>query len=86
MEPNTRRITTANSPRRIAIEWEDIEPQKHTQPPKRTRGVCWCKTRHKWKAQASYKGKQYMLGRYDAYEDAVEARLNFRANYPAYDF
>lgn len=38
------------------------------------KGVCWDKTKNKWKAQIRFKGKNYLLGRFDKKEDAAEAR------------
>ena len=87
MEPITRRITTAKSPRRIPIEWEDWEePEaKYIHSPNPTKGVSWDKTRNKWRAQACYRGKKYALGRYDDYDDAVRARKEFRGKNCAYE-
>lgn len=38
------------------------------------KGVHWDKTKGKWTAQITFKGKNYYLGRYDDIEDAARAR------------
>ena len=40
------------------------------------KGVCFDKTRNKWKAQITINGKQMHLGRFDNLEDAKLARQN----------
>ncbi len=37
-------------------------------------GVCWDKSADKWKARISINGKRTHLGRYDDFDEAVEAR------------
>lgn len=39
-------------------------------------GVYWEKTRNKWRATIIYKGKNYFLGRFSNYDDAVKCRIN----------
>lgn len=46
------------------------------------KGVCWDRFKKKWKAQACMGGKKYNIGRYDYYDDAVEAYTEFREKYP----
>ena len=41
-------------------------------------GVCWDKTREKWKAQINVDGKTKALGRFNSKEDAIACRK--RAN------
>lgn len=38
------------------------------------RGVVWDKSRKKWMAQITFKGKNHYLGRYNKKEEAIEAR------------
>ena len=38
-------------------------------------GVCYDNTRHKWKAEIKVDGKKLHLGRFDAKEDAIKARI-----------
>lgn len=38
------------------------------------RGVVWDKSRKKWRAQITFKGKNYYLGRYSKKEEAIAAR------------
>ena len=38
------------------------------------KGVSWDKQRGMWKAQITFKGKNYYLGRYDKKEEAAAAR------------
>lgn len=42
------------------------------------RGVCWDKTRHKWKATATVNYKVFHIGRFETEEDAAEAAREFR--------
>lgn len=37
-------------------------------------GVCWDKSRGKWKADIRFRGRKYNLGRFDDINDAIEAR------------
>jgi hypothetical protein len=37
------------------------------------KGVCWCKTKKKWKARVKYKGKYYSLGYHEKEVDAALA-------------
>lgn len=46
-----------------------------------TVGVIWCKAREKWQAYITVSGKIKNLGRFDALEDAVAARLAGEATY-----
>lgn len=43
-------------------------------------GVCWDKSRGKWKADIRFKNKKYNLGRFENFEDAVEARKEAEKN------
>lgn len=38
------------------------------------KGVCWDKSKGKWRAQITFKGKNYHLGYYGRIEDAADAR------------
>lgn len=40
-----------------------------------TKGVWFCKDRNKWQAQITINNKQKSLGRFNTYEEAVQARL-----------
>ena len=44
-------------------------------------GVYWDKSRQKWQAQITYNKKVYYLGRFDNYEDAVNARITAEEEY-----
>lgn len=44
------------------------------------KGVTWDASRSKWKAQIKFKGKNYNLGRFDNFEDAVKARKTAEEN------
>ena len=46
-----------------------------------TKGVTWDESREKWVAQLCFKQKRYFLGRYNSYEDAVEARKKAEEKY-----
>lgn len=37
-------------------------------------GVCWDKSRDMWYANIRFRGKQYNLGRFKDFDDAVKAR------------
>lgn len=37
-------------------------------------GVNWDKSRNKWQASIRFKGKKYNLGRFECFEDAIDAR------------
>lgn len=45
------------------------------------KGVCFVKSRKKWLASISIEGKQIQLGRFDKFEDAVEARKKAENKY-----
>ena len=74
------RTQTAKSPIRIPIELT-IEPFSPVNPHP---GVRWDEGRQRWHAQATYKSKNYNLGRYLHYDDAVEAVIEFRDEHPKY--
>lgn len=44
-------------------------------------GVCWDKSRNKWKAQINVDGKNKGLGRYDSKDDAIKARMEADVKY-----
>lgn len=45
------------------------------------RGVSWDKSRHKWRAQLKFRGKNYSLGRFDDLADAIDARKKAEEKY-----
>ena len=40
--------------------------------------MTWDKTRRKWRAQVKHNRKNHLIGRYDAFEDAVAAAEEMR--------
>lgn len=45
------------------------------------RGVCWDKSRNKWKAEIKFKGKKIYLGRFENKKDAIAARKEAEEKY-----
>lgn len=45
------------------------------------KGVSWDRSRKKWVAQITFKGKKYRLGRYNNIEDAIKARIEAEEKY-----
>ena len=88
MEETNSKISSANSQNTVvAFDFEemfDVEIKEQHSPVNPVRGVCWDRFRKQWKAQACYKGKKYNIGRFDHYDDAVEAYMDFRATNRAY--
>lgn len=44
-------------------------------------GVNWDKSRNKWQASIRFRGRKYALGRFDNFDDAVEARKEGERKY-----
>lgn len=44
-------------------------------------GVGWCKSKNKWVAQMTYKGRPVYLGRFNSFDDAVAARKAAEVKY-----
>jgi hypothetical protein len=79
VEGDNSQITSAVRQAPDTLIWEfDIQPSSPC------KGVYFDKARGKWKAQATWKGKKYPLGRFSDQGDAEKAYLEFRAEHPAY--
>lgn len=44
-------------------------------------GVCWCKRVSLWEAYIHFDGKEYKIGHFDLFDDAVEARKRAEQDY-----
>jgi hypothetical protein len=47
--------------------------QRATRHTSKYKGVCWCKTKQKWKARIKFKSREYSLGYHTNEESAAEA-------------
>lgn len=69
-QENSHKYTGDLKSFRLEIGLKDAKSSKHA-------GVSWCRVRNKWKAQGTKNYKNYLIGRHNTEEEAVEARLKW---------
>jgi hypothetical protein len=63
---------------RLLTRGQNIQNRHKSQGASKYRGVCWDKSRQKWKATVTLNYKAHQLGRFDTEEEAAAVALAFR--------